>query len=346
VRRFLPLILVAGCAHKAASPAEPAAPQPQVTGIALPGAGPGVSVSMDYIAYDHTHHRVWVPMALAGAGSVAIVDATNGHVEHVDGFATKEVERKGKKRTMGPSSAAIGDNIVYVGNRGDSTVCPIAADTLEKSPCKTLESSPDALLYVPSLKELWVTAPREQSIIVLDATAPDNLSVKTKIKLDGAPEGFAIDDARGLFFTNLEDKDRTLSIDMKSRQVKKTWVPGCGEDGPKGLAVDHGREFVIVACTDHVMVLDAGHDGQELSSLETGAGVDNVEYVEASHKLYVGAGRAARLTVASVDEKGKLARVTAITTAPGARNAVVSDEGAIYLTCAPQAKVLAVTGLP
>ena len=39
----------------------------------------------------------------------------------------------------------------------------------------------------------------------------------------GEPEGFAVDDARGLFYTNLEDKDRTLAIDLKTRQITKTW---------------------------------------------------------------------------------------------------------------------------
>ena len=41
-------------------------------------------------------------------------------------------------------------------------------------------------------------------------------------------------DGRGVFYTNLEDKDRTLAIDLRSRAVTKTWLPKCGEAGETG----------------------------------------------------------------------------------------------------------------
>ena len=31
-----------------------------------------------------------------------------------------------------------------------------------------------------------------------------------------------------VFYTNLENKNRTLTIDLRSRQVTRTWLPGCG----------------------------------------------------------------------------------------------------------------------
>jgi DNA-binding beta-propeller fold protein YncE len=106
----------------------------------------------------------------------------------------------------------------------------------------------------------------------------------------------------------------------------------CGENGPKGLALDHERNFVFVACSDSVKVLDAGHDGKELSAIETGAGVDNIDYLEARRELYVGAARAATLSVASVDSRGKLKPEVVVPTATGARNAVVTEDGFAYLT--------------
>jgi DNA-binding beta-propeller fold protein YncE len=263
-------------------------------------------------------------------------------VTPIDGFATQEMERHGKKRTVGPSSATVGEGVVYVGNRGDFTVCAFAAQTLQKRACVKIDSMPDGLAYVPSAKEVWVTTPRDKSLSVLDASSPDALIVKTKMTFDGEPEGFAVDDARGVFYTNLEDKDRTLSIDIKTHQVTKTWMPACGEDGPKGLGHDHALNFLFVACADKVKVLDAGHDGVILSTIETGDGVDNIDYVEARHQLFVGAAKAAKLTVAAVDAQGKLTPAAVVATAAGARNAVATDEGAAYLTCAPQGKILVV----
>ena len=343
LRQQAGLVLTAalvGCG--AAPPITPAAATeaPAVRSIALPDAPPG-GVLMDYLAYDRGHHRVWVPAG--NTGSVDVVDVTNGHIAKVEGFVTAEIERNGKKRTVGPSSATVGDGVVYVGNRGDSSVCAVGAESLRKGPCVKLDSMPDALAYVGSAKEVWATTPRSRSIAILDASAPGALTVKSKVTLEGAPEGFAVDDTRGVFYTNLEDKDRTLAIDIKSRKVARTWLPNCGEDGPKGLAVDHALDYLFVACSARVEVLDAGHDGKQLSQIDTGAGVDDIAYVEARHELYVGAARAAKLTVASVDSRGKLESKVVVPTATGARNAVVTEDGTAYLTDSPEGKLLVVS---
>jgi DNA-binding beta-propeller fold protein YncE len=253
------------------------------------------------------------------------------------------MERRGKKRIVGPSSASVGDGVVYVGNRGDFTVCAVDATSLHKGACVKLESMPDGTAYVASAKEVWITTPRDKAIYVLDAATPGALTIKTKMTFDGEPEGYVVDDARGVFYTNLEDKDRTLTIDIKRHEVTRTWMPGCGEDGPKGLALDRARQWLFVACADKVKVLDAAHDGKELSALATGDGVDNIDYVEARHELFAGAGRAARLVVAAVDAQGKLTAAAIVATSKGARNAVATEDGTAYLTDALQGKILVVT---
>ena len=227
---------------------------------------------------------------------------------------------------------------VYVGNRADSKVCAIDSASLAKGPCLKLDSMPDGLAYVAATKEVWVTTPRDNSLTILDASAA--LTAKATITLDGQPEGFAVDEARGIFYTNLEDKDRTLSIDIRSHAVTKTWMPGCGEEGPRGLALDQQHDFLLVACPSRVIVLDAGHDGKLLSSVDTGEGVDNIDFVASRHELYAAAAGAAKLTVARLDAQGKLTAVATVATAPGARNAVATDEGTAYVTDSREGKVL------
>jgi DNA-binding beta-propeller fold protein YncE len=335
---LLSTIIGAGCGAAGWRVPESAPPALAVHSIALPGA-PSEGVFMDYLTYDPVHHRVWVPAG--NTGSVDVVDAVDGRVSRVEGFPTTEVERRGMKRTVGPSSATVGDGVVYVGNRGDSSVCAVGAASLRVGPCVLLDSMPDALAYVPSTKEVWVTTPRDHSIVILDAT-DDALTAKNKITLDGAPEGFAVDDRRGVFYTNLEDRDRALTIDIRSRQVTRTWLPGCGEDGPKGLALDQRHDYLMLACRDRVMVLDAGHDGKQLSTIDVGDGVDNIDYMEAHHELYAAAARAAKLTIARLDARGQLTPLAVVTTAPGARNAVATDAGTAYLTDSPEGKILVV----
>jgi DNA-binding beta-propeller fold protein YncE len=313
--------LVLLCAGRA-----PAAPLDyEVKLVPIPGAT-AAGVSMDYIAYDPATHFVWAPAG--NTGTDAVVDASDGSIKSIPGFPTAEMGTGDRKRVVGPSSVTIGDKSVYVGNRADSSVCAFDPRSFAKGACHKLDSMPDGLAYVAPSSEVWVTTPRENTIRVLDAKTLDE---KAKLTLDGGPEGFAVDAKRGRFYTNLEDKDMTLAIDVASRKTVATWKSGCGEDGPRGLRVEPASGYLFVACTAKVQVLDATHGGEVLSSVETGAGVDDIDYAPSTHLLYVGAGRAAKLTVARVDDKGKLSTEASVTTHEGARNPAVTDKGVVYL---------------
>jgi hypothetical protein len=334
-----PAVPAAPVSSVASSPAGPAATTPADAGAALlwspaqltskPLPLPGVTgpAFLDYIVYEPAHSRIWVPVG--STGSVDVLDIASSSFTRVDGFKTLEREMNGKKRTLGPSAATVGDGFVYVGNRASNEVCPVDVNTLRPAKCLRLASGTDGVAYVAGVKEVWVTTPKDQTVTVLDASKPAALSPKTTVKTDGAPEGYAVDDAHGLFFTNLEDKGGTVVIDVKAHKVKATWNPGCNADGPRGLAFDAKDNFAIVACTDHVQVLDAAHDGALLGRLDAGAGVDNIDYADG--KLYVAAGKASKLTVARVDDKGQLTVVASGDSFEGARNAVADRSGNAYV---------------
>jgi len=264
---------------------------------------PGVSgpVTLDLFAYDRATGQVWIPVG--ETGSVDVFTIATSTFSRVDGFKTTERESHGHKRMMGPSAAAVGDGVVYVSNRSSSEVCVVNAAALKRGPCFQLESPPDVIAYVAGAKEVWVTTPKLNSIVVLDATRPDELKTKLVVKTEGAPECYAVDALHDLFYTNLEDKNRTVSIDIKTHAVKATWTLGCS-DGPRGIAVDAARNFVFVACTDGLEVRDGAHDGALLGNLDTGGGVDAIDYLDANSRLYVAAGKAARLTTVQFSDKG------------------------------------------
>lgn len=315
----------------AASSAAPAAPVEATaytaSTLALPGASPA-GIFMDYLLYNPRTNTVWVPAG--NTGVVDVIDAATGKIASATGFATQEVERRGQKRIVGPSVAALGDpGTVYVGNRGDSSVCAVNETSLAKGACATLDASPDGMIYVASRREVWVTTPRDSSIRVLDGAT---LAQKAKITLAGAPEGFAIDPARGRVYTNLEDKDVTLAIDATTRETVATWQPKCGEDGPKGLRFADAEGILLVACDGKIETLDAAHDGAQLGAVDTGEGIDDFDYSAADHRVYAGAAKAGTLTVARLDGKGGLAKIASVPTREGARNGVVSKDGHIYLS--------------
>jgi DNA-binding beta-propeller fold protein YncE len=291
----------------------------------LPGAS-AAGIFMDYIAFDPATRLVWAPAG--NTGTVVVIDPASGKVQTIDGLATAEMGTGERKRKVGPSSVTPGEGLVYVGNRGDSAVCAFNARSLVRAACHRLDSMPDAVAYVAATREVWVTTPRDKSIRVLDATTLDE---KARLTFDGNPEGFAVDGKRGRFYTNLEDKDLSLAIDLKTHQTVATWHPSCGPDGPHGLRVDAAAGHLFVACSTRVEVLDAGHDGAVLSSIDTGDGVDDIDYSPATHLLYVGAAKAGKLTIARDDAHGKLSVAATVPTHVGARNPAVTDKGVVYL---------------
>jgi hypothetical protein len=271
---------------------------------------------------------------------VDVYDTAAGSFTKVDGFKTEERDFKGKKRTMGPSAVAIGDGFAYVGNRATSEICPVDLGTLKPGKCLKLPSPTDGVAYVASAKEVWVTTPKAQTIAILDASKPDALKPKTSIKVDGSPEGYAFDASRNLFFTNLEDKNKTLEIDVGTHKVRATWTPDCGADGPRGIAAEASHGFVFVACTDHLDVLDGAHDGAVLAKLDTGAGVDNIDWLEPQRLLFVAGGKAAKLTIARVDDKGMPTVVASGASTDGARNGVADASGNTYVADPVNARLL------
>lgn len=302
-----------------------ASPSYSVRMLPLPH-GDQNGIYMDYIAFDPATGFVWAPAGNTGA--IDIVDTATQKVKQIGGQGTKEVEVRGRKRIFGPTSVTIGKGVVYIGNRADFSICAFNARTLESGPCRRIDSMPDGLAYVAATSEVWVTAPRDKSIRVLDAAT---LAEKAKLTFEGNPEGFAVDGKRGRFYTNLEDKDRTLAIDLKSRKTVATWNPSCGEDGPHGIRLDEKAGYLFVACSAQAKVLDVGRSGSVLSSIATGDGVDDIDYVPTTHLLYVGAAKAGNLTIARADKAGHLTLVAQVPTHEGARNGVVAKDGTVYL---------------
>lgn len=292
--------------------------------VDLPGGPP---VTMDYLAYDATTDQVWIPAG--NTGKVNVIDAATGKLETIDGFETEKrtVEREGKSMEViaGPSSAYAGDGVVYIGNRAGYRICAVTAKTHEKKTCVKLDSSPDGTAYVAATKEVWVTTPRANTITILDSS----LKVTGSIPVKG-PEGYAVDDEKGLFYTNQEDADRTLAFDVKTRKKVSDWPAGCGETGPRGLSLDAKHQLLFVACGKGGVFARSTKDGKELGHIDTGGGVDNIDYLSGSQLLYIASGKDGELTIARASPEGKLELVASAKTAAGARVVVADKHGNAY----------------
>jgi DNA-binding beta-propeller fold protein YncE len=320
--------------------------------LSLPGAT-GV-VTLDYFAYDRSTGKLWVPAG--NSGSVDVIDGATDAVSQVTGFKTGEVELRGRKVRLGPTAVSIGDGFVYIGNRGDSSLCIIDAHRLERGECFQVAppsagpaAAPDGVVYVAAARELWITtgAPplgissADKSIQVFDASDPPHLKRKTKIPLEGSAEGYAVDNQRGLFYTNLEETGNTVAIDASSHKVVAKWDPGSRE--LQGLALDNARNFLFVACGDHVVSIDAGQGGRVIDSITTGPGLDNIDYSPEQKVLYAAASVAATLTIADVDDHGKFHLKAKFPTVKGARGVVAGKGGTAYMIDPAEGRILKLT---
>jgi DNA-binding beta-propeller fold protein YncE len=294
------------------------------------------------LAADRELGRIWIP---AGeTGRVDVVDAASGAVTAIEGFPASPAPLPGQEARVGPSAVALGGGTAWIGNRGDGTICAFDARALRgrsclKLPEAGLASSPAGLAWVAPTRELWVTLgapavgyrPADRSVAVLDAADPAALRLLARVEVGGAAEGHAVDAWRGLFYTNLEDRNRTLAIDVRTRRVAATWDAGCGPEGPRGLAVDVSRNFLFVACADRVVALDAGRGGAVLGTAETGGGLDDIDYLEPRRLLFAASARTATLSVIRVGEDGALATVATGDTPPLARAVAADAEGRAWV---------------
>ena len=320
--------------------------------IPLPGSS-GV-VTLDYFAYDRATGKLWVPAS--NTGSVDVIDESTDVVSQVIGFKTGEVELLGRKVTLGPTAVSIGDGVVYIGNRGDSSLCIIDTHTLERGDCLEVAppsagraAAPDGVIYVAATHELWITtgAPplgissADKSLQVFDVSDPHHLKFKMKIPLNGSAEGYAVDNQRGLFYTNIEEAGKTVAISVRSHKVVSEWSPGSSD--LQGLALDTARRFVFVACGDHVVSLDAGHDGKVLDSITTGPGLDNIDYSADGKRLYAAASQVASMTIADVDDHGKFHLRATVPTVKGVRGVVAGKGETAYLIDPAEGGILKLT---
>ncbi|HEX4406047.1 MAG TPA: hypothetical protein VH560_14515, partial [Polyangia bacterium] len=167
--------------------------------VSLPGGPP---VGMDYLAYDAATDRVWVPAG--NTGNVDVVDAATGTVSMIVGLPTAPARRPDRPR-MGPSSATVADGIVWIGDRADQRLRSYNAKTLRPGSSAGLAAMPDGIQYVRRTHELWVTTPSDRSIAIVrtphGGNGSNTLRPSATIKLPGAPEGYAVDEARGVFYT-------------------------------------------------------------------------------------------------------------------------------------------------
>ena len=168
--------------------------------VQVPGSG-----GWDYVTVDAAARRVYVSHStqvdVLDADSFAVV-GTIPNTPGVHGVAIAPEAGRGYI-SVGKADVAIAFDLKTLDRLGEIKV----------------GKKPDAIIYEPLTKRIYVMNGDGESITVLNAA---DGSVAGTIELGGGPE-FAVSDGKGNLYVNLEEQNETLRIDVNALKVKDRW---------------------------------------------------------------------------------------------------------------------------
>jgi len=190
--------------------------------------------------------------------------------------------------------------------------------------------NPDAILFEPGHKEVYAFNGRGNSATVFDAASG---AVRATIPLPGKPEFARVDVSAGRIYNNSETTSELVVIDTASHQVVAKWPIAPGEEA-SGLALDLAHHRLFIGCSNNLMVMMDSTNGKVLGSIPIGQGVDANGFDPGTGYAFASCGDGT-MTVARVDDTGKLALVQTVATTRGARTMTLDPRThKVYLSAA------------
>ncbi len=261
----------------------------------------------DYVAVDSAARRLYVSRAT----KVLVFDVDTlksvGEIPKTEGVHGIALARD------------LGRGFTSNGRAGTVTVFELATLKVLKE-VKVTGENPDAILYDPPTQRVFTFNGRSGNATAVDANA---MSVAGTIPLGGKPE-FAVSDAKGHLYVNLEDKGELQELDPKELTASKPWpLPGCEE--PTGLAIDVKGGRLFVGCGNRVMDIVSAADGHLLAKVPTGSGTDATAFDPGTGLAFSSNGEGT-LTVVAEGPPGAFRVVQNVETARGARTVALDEK--------------------
>jgi YVTN family beta-propeller protein len=217
----------------------------------------------------------------------------------------------------------------FTSNGRDSTVTVFDLKTLRVLKQISVGKNPDAIIYDPASKRIFTFNGTSRDATVIDAKSE---TIVGAMPLDGRPE-FAVSDGKGRVYVNLEDKSVVAALDSRRLTVEARWPLAPGEE-PTGIAMDRQHRRLFVGCANRLMVVMNADNGQIITSLPIGSGVDATAF-DSEMNLAFSSNGDGTLTVIHEDSPGKFRVIQDVVTQKGARTmALDSKTHRIYLVTA------------
>jgi hypothetical protein len=267
MRRFcLAVLLAAGIAvlatTKLAQHAQAAGPYKVLKTAKVGGEG-----GFDYIFADAEGRRLYVPR--------------NGATGHLMVFNLDTLEPAGAIM----SAIAGGATVDPKSHHGFSTTRPAItmwdSNTLKVIKTIPVGGRPDGILLDSFNERVWILSHDPPYATVIDAKEG---SVVGTLDLGGGPEQ-AVSDGKGTLYVNISDKANIAVVNTKDMKVTAHYdVSSKGVSGGSGLAFDAKNHVLFAYYREPkpVVVIVNADNGNIITTLPTGTGVDTVAFIPAT----------------------------------------------------------------
>ena len=274
-----------------------------------------------------------------GGWDLAAVDPASGrlYVARTEGvmavdLSTGKVTPNLVASTHGHAALPIpGSTRVISTNGGDDSATIFEGATGQIVARLRVGKNPDAVVYDPATRSLWVMNPGSEDISVVDpaiAKVVDTVPVGGSLELGAA-------DGEGRLYVNVADRGDIAVVDTRARKVL-TRFPLKGCDRPTGLAYSPEARLILSACANGVAKLSAPDDGREVASLAIGPRPDGALYDGRRGLAFVPSGGDGTLAVIRLSPTPQISQ--RLETAKGARTAALDPStGRLYLPSAQYA---------
>jgi YVTN family beta-propeller protein len=208
----------------------------------------------------------------------------------------------------------------YTSNGRASTVSVFNLQTNEVLSQVKTGQNPDAIMYDPFSRTIFVCDGRSHDATVID---PSGNTVLTVVPLGGKPEA-AVSDGAGNIYVNIEDKSEVAHVNAKTFTVEHRWGLGKGES-PSGIAMDRSTGRLFIGCDNKLMVVVDARSGAVVAQLPIGEGCDGVAFDPTSRYAF-SSNREGTLTMVYEESPDSFRVVANVPTKRGARTLALDEK--------------------
>jgi YVTN family beta-propeller protein len=264
-----------------------------------------------FLVLDAPAHRLYIPRT----NRVMVVDTLTGKL-------LGEVEDMKNIRDIALDDSGKYGYVTDVTDGSAGFVRVFDRSTLKMVTSVQTGAVPDAIVFDPATKSVFVFNSRGHSATVIDAVT--NQVIAT-IPLSGRPVS-AVTDGKGGVFVALPALGEITRIDTAAKKVAASWqLAPC--TGPAGLAIDSLGRQLFTACEDHKLVAINADTGHVTAIGDAPANPGDINF-DSRHNMLFLADASGTLTILHRDSPIKFSRLQTIRTQPGARTMIVNEQDA------------------